>query len=430
MSYKIYVHHKYSYERFWYFFHGVDVDINDIVVYTNLENAFNKFEQIEDDVNIKCKYRGADLDITFVKDSKYDLEGHHILDYSIDLYDKKLVSDRGFNSNIRYLVDNEYIPLLNKVSKYKNTKFHFFYIDWEGHNPYYEHNMDTTLDKNVNLYVDEETDNILHKKFVFTNTFMSFIYPNTLGLKEYYNFADILKYKNDYKHKINFPVRRFYSNKLLLYKKIINLENRKINITHSSFHDTKQYSGFEQEIRNEIIDNIGTDNFIQKRGYGIDDWGGEWNSNNLNEFMWKMFGIAEVNIIPEYNPYESIKYGGLSNTDLIGKSHMTEKTVSHILANKPFLPMSYTTIEFYENLLKEEGYSISEFPIKYDIITDIIEEINEICNDERKWNTFKLQLQTWITDVRTSILEMNNTKNSFLEVLIETNTSKQKRINI
>lgn len=431
MSYKIYVHHKYSYERFWYFFHGVDINIDDVIVYTNLENAFNKFETIEDDVSIKCKYNGVDLDIHFVKDSKYDLEGHHILDYSIDLYDKNLVSDRGFNSNIRYLIDREYIPLLNRVCKYKNTKFHFFYIDWEGHNPYYEHNMNTTLNKNINLYVDEKDDNILHKKFVFTNTFMSFIYPNTLGLKEYYNFADILKYKNDYKHKINFPIRRFYRNKLQLYKKIINLKNRKINITHSSFHDTKQYSGSEEEIRKEVIRSIGPDNFIEKRGYGIHDWGGEWNSNNLNEFIWKMFGIAEVNIIPEYDPYESIKHGINGNQiHLIGKSHMTEKSVSHILANKPFLPISYTTIEFYENFLRNNGYTISEFPIKYNNITDVIEEINEICNDEIRWNIFKIELQSWLNDVRSSILEMIDIKNSFLDVLIETNISNEKKPSI
>lgn len=431
MSYKIYVHHKYSYERFWYFFHGVDINIDDVIVYTNLENAFNKFETIEDDVSIKCKYNGVDLDIHFVKDSKYDLEGHHILDYSIDLYDKNLVSDRGFNSNIRYLIDREYIPLLNRVCKYKNTKFHFFYIDWEGHNPYYEHNMNTTLNKNINLYVDEKDDNILHKKFVFTNTFMSFIYPNTLGLKEYYNFADILKYKNDYKHKINFPIRRFYRNKLQLYKKIINLKNRKINITHSSFHDTKQYSGSEEEIRKEVIRSIGPDNFIEKRGYGIHDWGGEWNSNNLNEFIWKMFGIAEVNIIPEYDPYESIKHGINGNqSHLIGKSHMTEKSVSHILANKPFLPISYTTIEFYENFLRNNGYTISEFPIKYNNITDVIEEINEICNDEIRWNIFKIELQSWLNDVRSSILEMIDIKNSFLDVLIETNISNEKKPSI
>ena len=65
-KFKIYVHHNYSYERFWYFFHGVDVDINDVIVYNNRDTAFNKLKQINGEVNIKCKYKNIDLDIYFV----------------------------------------------------------------------------------------------------------------------------------------------------------------------------------------------------------------------------------------------------------------------------------------------------------------------------------------------------------------------------
>lgn len=430
MSYKIYVHHKYSHERFWYFFHGVDVDINDVVIHTSRENAFNKFKKIEDEINIKCKYNNNELDIYFVGDKKYAEDGHHILDYSIDLYDRNLVSDRGFNSNIRKLVDNEYIPLLNKVSKYRNTKYHFMYIDWEGHNPYYEHKMGTSLSRSVNLYVDEINDNIDNKHFVFTNTFMSFIYPNTLGLREYIFFADILKYKDDYNHKINFPIRRFYRNKLLLFNSIMKLDNRKINVTHSSFHDTHHYAGFGDETyRAEFIKKIGTENFIEKRGYGIDDWGGEWNSNNLDEFMWKMFGISEVNIIPEYDPTESIQYGHFHDKPhLIGKSYISEKSVSHILANKPFIPLSYSTIEFYETYLKKEGYDIPEFPIKYNILSEVVEELNDICNDEIKWKEFKNKLENWLNSVRKSIFNLVDRKNSLLEVIITTTIDSKSQI--
>ena len=419
MSYKIYVHHNYSHERFWYFFHGVDVNLDDVICYTNIKNAFNKFIPITENVNIKAKYKEKELDILFVGKSKWDEKGHHIIDYSIDLYDRDLASDRGFNSNIRKIVDNEYIPLLNSKSRYLHTKYHFFYIDWEGHNPYYEHKMDKSLNKNVNLYVDEIDDDIKQKHFVFTNTFMSFIYPNTLGLKDYYHFADILKYKNDYKHKINFPIRRFYRNKLLLFNSIMNLENRKINVTHSSFHDTKHYAGFGNEnYRKNLIEKIGEENFIQKRGYGIDDWGGEWNSNNLSEFLWKMFSIAEVNIIPEYDPFESINYGAFQHKPhLIGNSYMTEKSVSHILANKPFIPLSYATIKFYEDILQKYGYEKIEYPLKYNILTDIIVELNDIANNEYEWTKLKDKLIEWISHLRASILDIVNYNNSFLDKL-------------
>lgn len=424
-KFKIYVHHNYSYERFWYFFHGVEVDLNDVIVFTNMDNAFNKKVPIKDKVNIKCKYKGNDLDITFVGERDYHLEGHHIIDYSIDLYDNDLVSDRGFNSNIRRRVDKYFMPLLNEKSKYKDTIYHFIYIDWEGHNAFYEHEMDTRLSSNVNIYVDEvETKKSNVPVFAFTNTIMSFIYPNTLGLRDYYFFADILKYKNDYKHKVNFPIRRIYGNKLRLYHKIMNLEKRNINITHSSFHDTMHYSPYPVDVRNKIKKQIGEENFIQKRGYGIDDWGGEWNSNNLSEFMWKMFGIAEVNIIPEYNPVEIFTETKDIEEHLVGLSYITEKSISHILANKPFIPLTFVTIEFYDKILKQYGYTPKKYPLEYQSLSDFIYELNDIIGDDDKWEILKKQLQEWITHTRTCILEIINNENSLLDNLMITKSKK------
>ena len=428
-KFKIYVHHKYSYERFWYFFHGVDVDINDVITHTNRKNMFNKFSPINENVNIKCKYNGVELDITFVGNDKHSLKGHHIIDYSIDLYDRNLVSDRGFNSRIRKIVDEEYIPLLNNVSKSKETKYHFFYIDWEGHNPYYEHNMDVGLTKDINIYVDEQNDvNIKHKHFVFTNIFMSFLYPNTLGLREYYFFADILKYKNDYTHKMNFPIRRIYGHKLRLYRKIIELKNSNINITHSSFHETPQYSGAPNKIRNKIKDKITEKNYIEKRGYGIDDWGGEWNDNNLSEFLWKLFGIAEVNIIPEYDFQESVQHGTYDIPMYKhGLSNITEKSVSHILANKPFIPTSYNTIVFYDSILTTNGYPLVDYPLKYESLEDIIDNINEIANDDIRWNELVVGLKKWVDNTRNGILHLIDNKNDFLEILLKANTTKKNK---
>ena len=40
-----------------------------------------------------------------------------------------------------------------------------------------------------------------------------YLSPNTLGIRDYYFFHDYLKYKNDYKYKINVPIRRLYGDK-------------------------------------------------------------------------------------------------------------------------------------------------------------------------------------------------------------------------
>jgi hypothetical protein len=424
-NFKIYVHHNYSYERFWYFFHGVDVDLKDVIVFTNIENAFNKKIPIKDKVNIKCKYKGNDLDITFVGDTDYDLKGHHIIDYSINLYDNDLASDRGFNSNIRNRVNKYFIPLLNEKSKIDGVIYHFMYIDWECHNAYHEHKMDGTLNKNVNVYVDEvTTEKGVNVNYTFTNTFMSFIYPNTLGLRDYYFFADILKYKNDYNHRVNYPIRRIYENKLRLFNSIMDLKDRNINVTHSSFHDTMHYSPYPKILRKKVVEMIGDGNFIQKRGYGIDDWGGEWNSNNLSEFMWKMFGIAEVNIIPEYSPNEVFKTAEEFEEKMVGVSYITEKSVSHILANKPFIPLSYETIDFYNGILKEYGFEPKKYPLEYEVLDDIIIELNDTIGNTDKWEVLKKELQEWNSHTRECILKIINSENSLLDKLINTKSKE------
>ena len=419
---KIYIHHNYSYERFWYFFHGVDVDIKNVPTHTNLDTAFNKNIPITDKVYIPIKYKGEEIEVSFVGDDKWKEPGHHIFDYSIFLYDVKMASDRGFNSNIMDTVDNIVLPKLNSSVSKKN-KIHFIYIDWEGHNAYKHHKFDTNLNKNINVYVDENDELYSYPNSYnpFSLNFMSFIYPNTLGLREYVFFNDLLKNrKSGYKHKMNYPIRRLYRTKLEMFAKIQKTKN--INITHSSFHDTKQYSNDQAfGYREEIKKLIGEENIIQKRGYGLDDWGGEWNDDNLKEFLFKMFNIAEVSILPEYYWKMNLQSMDISKSEMkkIGTHYMTEKTITHILAGKPFIPFYRETIEYYDSILLDNGFTPIHYPLEFDKLIDVIDELDELANDEDKWNEFRNKLQKWVDVTRNSILEIVNTRNHLLDVIIK-----------
>jgi len=421
MYYKIYVHHSYSYERFWYFFHGVDVNIDDIILYTNKKNEFNKKLLIEDEVNISFKYKEHNFDISFVGSNKWRNEGHHLFDYSMFLYDTNQASDRGFNSNIMEQIDDEIIPFLNKVSSKKDVKYHFFYIDWEGHNSYKHHKLGSTLNKNINFYTDEVPILYSYKNsfYLFTNTFMSFIYPNTLGLREFYFFKDVLRSKDDYKVKINFPIRRLYGSKLKLAKKILKTKN--IKVSHSSFHDTNHYNMGDKNTLNFIKKNTSEGNyFIDKRGYGIHDWGGEWNDNNIKEMMWKLFGLSEVNIIPEYHYLET--YNNAKQNDIVeemGTHCITEKSVSHILSGKPIIPIYYQTVEFYENILNNNNISYRKFPLTYNKLEERIFDLDKIADNEVEWKLFVQNLQNWVDDIRDGVISIVNSKNDFLEVIIK-----------
>ena len=421
-NFKIYIHHNYSYERFWYFFHGVDVDIKNVPTHTSLDTAFNKNIPITDQVTIPIKYKDKEITVSFVGDNQWKSPGHHIFDYSIFLYDMKMVSDRGFNSNIMDTVDNIVLPKLNS-SITKKSKIHFIYIDWEGHNAYKHHKFDTKLNKNINVYVDENDELYSYPNSYnpFSLNFMSFIYPNTLGLREYVFFNDFLKNKKSgYKHKMNYPIRRIYRPKLEMFAKIEKTKN--INITHSSFHDTKQYSNDQVDNhRKTIKELLGEENIIQKRGYGLDDWGGEWNDDNLKEFLFKMFNIAEVSILPEYYWKMNLKSKKLSNEELkkIGTHYMTEKTVTHILAGKPFIPFHRETIEYYDSILLDNGFTPIQYPLEFDELIDVIDELDELANDEKKWIEFRDKLQKWVDVTRNSILKIVDTRNHFLDVIIK-----------
>ena len=87
--------------------------------------------------------------------------------------------------------------LNSKVSNLGN-KINYFYIDWEGHDPYIMEGWYKKMNPKIQFFVDEvETNikNVPNHHFVFTNLIWSFIYPNTLGLRDYYFFGDYLKFR-------------------------------------------------------------------------------------------------------------------------------------------------------------------------------------------------------------------------------------------
>jgi hypothetical protein len=287
--------------------------------------------------------------------------------------------------------------------------------------------MQRVLNSSVNVYGDDfikyfKADNYL---FLFTHSVMSFIYPNTLGLREFYFMSKFIRNKKN-KHKLNFPIRRLYGGKIKLYNQINQCKN--INVTHSSFHNTKQYSNDQVDgFRGILIDNIGNDNFIEKRGYGIDDWGGEWNDDNIKEMMFKLYNIADVNIIPEYSVKEAIK--NIAPQDFeklkfkLGTSHITEKSVSHILIAKPFIPVSYETIDFYQKMMIRYGKKYKEYPLSYSHISEIIYDIDHIASNNMEWDLLVNKLQEWVDTIRENIIEIIDTKNDLLECICSTSES-------
>ena len=428
-KFKIYIHHHYTYELFWYFFHGVDIDPNDIFLY-NQENRFNKNVNIEEIIRINTSYKGKKLEIIFCHDKFWKNEdGYHLLDYSTNSLQKGHTADRGYNHNLTFL-DVENVSLLNKHSNYLN-KIGYMFIDWEGSDSYREQKWKKRLNPKIQVFVDETETAVRgvdNHNFVFTNTIWSFIYPNTLGIRDYYFFHDYLKYKNDYKYKINVPIRRIYGVKKEVSEAVLSLNNPNITVTNSSYGDSAQIDKDDSNFRKELISKIPKENFIEKRGYGIHDWGGEWNSNNMNENMWKMFGISEVCIIYEYCP--SGVYKSNFKSWIPGREYMTEKSISHILAGKPFIPYYRETIDFYDSQLKKYNKSVVKFPIEYSNILDKIDWLDEITKDDSLWKPFLNSLTEYVLNLRKGLIEIIHENNSYLDYVITDTKASLKYTNL
>lgn len=404
---KIYVHHKYTYELFWYFFHGIEVNPTEIRVVTE-QNRYQVKIWDSNVHSIQAKYRGIDLDIRFVNDRDwYDIDAHHIFDVTINSLQSELTSDRMFLYPTLQGFRNNIIPFINNLPNDIKKNTHVSWINWEGFDLSEEHvDIVQDIDDNVHLYNDNIT-NPDKVKYIFSQTLMSFIFPDTTATREYYFFYDWLKLKTEYEYKLLYPVRRIYDSKLYIAKGIKkDLNEDDTLITYSSFTDSNHYVT-KDEYENDYAEFLKLPNLkrLEKRGYNIEDFGGEWMRNNMEEGMWKMFGIAEVNLIHE-NPMVQC---------------FSEKTICHILAGKLFIDAHYRTIVKIHKVLELHGYTIPNYPLpEYDDITNIFPWLREQMDDDTKWENLKNELRIWLEYVRKSFLEIVNTRNSLLDELINT----------
>ena len=418
-KFKIYIHHYYTYELFWYFCHGIEIEPEKVPTFF-IENRFNKNIKINESIKLNGIYKNNQIEIIFCNDKLWEKsDGYHLLDYSITLLENGLTSDRGFNYNIMKESDTKNVSFLNKHSINLGNRIGYMYIDWEGHDAYKMHNWKKTLNPKIQTFVDETSTSVEsnnNHNFVFTNTIWSFLQPNTLGIRDYYFFHDYLKYKNDYKYKINVPIRRLYGDKEKIANSVLSLNNPNITVTHSSFGSSSQYDENISSARKELISKIPTENYINKRGYGIHDWGGEWNDNNMNENMWKMFGISEVSLLFEYFP--NANYTTNLKTWLPGKSYMTEKSISHILVGKPFIPYHRETIDFYDSYLKKYNKPTIKFPIEYSNILDKLDWLDTITKNDNLWQPFLESLTEYVLNLRKGLIEIIHENNSYLDYVI------------
>jgi len=397
------VHHSYRYDLFWYLFHSVS--LKEKLPHFTEENRLVKNKRITEKVIIHARYDKKDFEIHFVGEDEWDdEEAVHILDITFNAIENGAAYDRMYiEQTIHSFLDNR-LPLLNSLDDTVKKNTHVFSIFWEGFTfDKNDINLIEKIDKKINTYSDTITlkDNF---RFIFTQSFYSLIYPEENGVKNYYHFYEWLKYKNDYKHKILYPVRRIYDSKLYVAKAIDKLNNPNFLISYSSFNESNYIPWLKSEYNNVIDEFLEIPNKVKidKGGHTLDDWGGEWMENNMNENMWRIYSLSEVILIHE-NPMNDC---------------FSEKTISCILSGKPFLDVHYRTIKRIHKILELHNISIPEYPLpEYDDITNVFDILDNVTKDEEKWIEFKSKLIVWQEYIRNNFLKIITTKNSFLDII-------------
>lgn len=409
---KIYVHHKYDYQLFWYLFHALKINPKDVPT-TFHDNTINRKNFTETKVSIISKYKNNDIHILFVDDSDWDkVDGFHIYDLTTLSLQHDITSEVGLIGNFLRLLHDVFIPNLNKLDDSVISKTYIGWISWEGFDLTDDNiEIETSLKKGFNFYTDtfKELSGFSEVSkdssiYAFTQTLYSFIFPDKTYMREYYLFHDWLKEKKKFKYKLLYPIRRIYDSKVEIAKSISKLKNKDFKISLSSYSQSNHFKNKEEwETYYDDILKLGNIELIDKRGYGMDDFGGEWMVNNMQEQLFKLFHLSEVNIVHE-NPMVRC---------------FSEKTICHIFAGKPFIDVHYSTIKNIETVIQKHGGKIKSYPIEsYDSIIDILEYLNDIMLDDKKWNQLKKELTIWVNDVRRFFIEYMNNNNSLLDKMI------------
>ena len=394
---KIYVHHKYNSEIFWYFFHGVDVNLDDI--------PYPVLDIKEKNININFEYKGNKFIVIFCDDRFWDKkDGRHIIDSHLYQFQKGLINNRGWND---YFIHNHLIDFnvnIKKHSKRLGKKLDIFLIDWEGLGFLEKYKI---LDYQINnLFLDEFKLNTKYTNYPTTQILSSFLYTNGLNFRDFYYFSDFLKLKKERDYKLHYAVRRPTEKKFKNIEILDKIKSDDFIITYSSYvnthdNDDLKYRKIAKFFEDNIISKFKDTAFFNKRKYGIENFGEETNNNNTREMLWKLLPFSEVEMLDEY----------------VEDGFITEKLFLRILAEKPFIPTNIEAVKFYENICKKYNQPITEYPLEYKTLDDIIDTLNECINNTEKWEELVNNITNWVIELKTSIIKILDNNNSYLDFI-------------
>ena len=416
--------HRYNYEFFWGMCHGAEIEPKDVQV-MNADSTLTKYCDLNTDgdysaVTHNFGYGNHDFEVSFNPSPK---NGYiNIFNLNYHYFETNKLEEAVIPVSFLYndFVDN----LIPKLNKYKREGFHisFMFNSWEPITGYEkEHPFLLYLDNSIPVFTDSLVDNNeLTEKFgiVRKNRFNSYtqfvnslFWPSTLYFREFYHHHNIFKEQDRNKQwKFHYMTRRWYSDKAEVANALINIGSDDIGITMSdSFNRFDGLSNASNTIlsdEHEVYNNIKkylseNKNKYDKRGYNLDDFGGEWISDNSRELLYKILPLSNITILHEH------------------QYHTSEKIIAHLILGKPFLPVYYKTLDNIQMMFDQFGLEIPQPPFdRYETIHDIMDKIKSWSEGEN-WIEFRDSMYDWTYKFRETLRLYMNQKNSLFDAIIK-----------
>jgi hypothetical protein len=425
--------HDYNYEFFWGMCHGAEISPHKVAVAEG--SLFSKYCHERDDFETRQEnlftYNDHYFRVSWGNKPRsgfiniFSLNYHYFLQTNGGSEECVIPISKHYDE-----ITEEIIPHLNDLIE--STKEHepytvaWVFNAWEPQSGF--NDIEWPFLKTLSPQIPIFTDNLLSNEELFEqfgverkNRFKSYtqfvnslFWPSTLHFREFYHHFDLYKNQSrEKKWKFHYMTRRWYPDKLDVAMDLIDINKPdSIGITMSeSFDKVKHLSTSEEtlhgnderwpELLNYFKDNPSELQY-DKRGYNLDDFGGEWIGDNSRELLHKIYPLSNITILHEH------------------QYHTSEKIIAHIILGKPFLPVYYKTLDNIQHMFDNDSeLEIPPPPFeRYETIHDIMDKITHLCNNEEDWIQFRDDMYEWVYEFRKVLLEYMNKHNSLFNAII------------
>lgn len=408
---KIYIHHPFSEQLFYKFFHNMgDVvfDISDTISKVTFKDGDLKYTVIFDE-NVTNNGDGYHL-IDFLE---YYLELDESSNKEIETY-KKLLSVLDNKRNwIVSLMRTEKLLITETIPGLKYNNESTKYIEEILKNHFVISDNIILRDSNLPAYF---------KNFFFVFSNSIFNWNSFINIRWFYEFKSVYE-KLNFDYDISFSIRNPKPNRIEILKRLDSLNNPKLFLQVSDFiYQNKNFDLNDIDIT--ILDLVSNFNNVKinklNGDYDFDKISllSTWNHGIDLDLFFRYLSKSKIQILDESWSFSAVEYK---------TQYLSEKTIGYIMSGVPFIPTHTYPLEILNQIL-----DIKEYPFFNDIklikgnpqkIVNFIELF--LNNFDYNYNLLK----EWVDEVHIKFIYKINNENSFLDLLNSNFTKKIKYIN-